>query len=356
MTTNLLFICGSLNQTTQMHQIAQQLADYNCYFSPLYADGIEDFAARRGWLNRTALGGRHKQDTCNYLAENHLLVDYRGEERDYDLVVICTDAIVPKNVRHKRLVLVQEGITVPEGLAYQLVHTFNFLPRYLANTAATGLSDSYDLFCVASEGYRDLFIRKGVRPEKIAVTGIPNFDNLQEFRVNDFPYRGHVLVATTPLRESMQFEDRWAFLRRCVQIANGRQLIFKLHPLENVERARWEIKCVAPNALVFTSGNVNPMIANADVVITQQSTCTYVALALEKETYSQLDIRELTRLMPLQNNGDSARRIAALCKEVLYTPMPVLESMRKLPRERAKVPASASSKQMPKSRWETLKM
>ena len=30
-------------------------------------------------------------------------------------------------------------------------------------------------FCVASEGYRDLFISKGVKPEKIYVTGIPNF-------------------------------------------------------------------------------------------------------------------------------------------------------------------------------------
>jgi hypothetical protein len=47
----------------------------------------------------------------------------------------------------------------------------------LAGTAATGLSDAYHAFCVASEGYRDFFIRKGARPEKIIITGIPNFDN-----------------------------------------------------------------------------------------------------------------------------------------------------------------------------------
>lgn len=345
--TNVLFICGSLNQTTQMHQVAQQFTDFQSYFSPFYADGIEDFAARRGWLDRTALGGRHLADTRAYLAENHLPVDYRGMSRQYDLVVTCTDLIVPRNIRHKRLVLVQEGITTPEGFNYQLVRNFKFMPRYLANTAATGLSDAYDLFCVASEGYRELFIHKGVRPEKIAVTGIPNFDHLSENIENEFPYHGHVLVATTPFRENLQFENRSAFLQRCVQLAAGRQLIFKLHPLENAERARREILRVAPQALVLTSGNVNPMIANAAVVITQQSTCTYVALALHKETYSQLNIHELERLMPLQNKGDSARRIAALCNQVLRTPMSVLESLRKLPR------AAANLKGTPKSHWET---
>jgi len=345
--TNVLLICGSLNQTTQMHQVSQQLAEFQCYFSPFYADGIEDFAAQQGWLDRTALGGRHLTDTQAYLAENHLPVDYRGEGREYDLVVTCSDLIVPHNIRHKRLVLVQEGITVPERFSYHLVRNFNFMPRYIANTAATGLSDAYDLFCVASEGYRELFIHKGVRPEKIAVTGIPNFDNLTENIENKFPYHEHVLVATTPFRENMQFENRTAFLQRCVQLAAGRQLIFKLHPLEDAERARREILRMAPQALVLTSGNVNPMIANASVVITQQSTCTYVALALNKETYSQLDIHELERLMPLQNKGDSARRIAALCNQVIRTPMPVLESMRKIPK------TATNMKQVPKSRWET---
>jgi hypothetical protein len=349
---NLLFICGSLNQTTQMHQIAQQLSEFACFYSPFYADGIEDFAARQGWLDRTALGGRHRQDTLQYLHEKKLPLDYRGVGRRYDLVVTCSDLILPGNIQHTRLVLIQEGITVPEGFNYQLVRNLNFLPRYIANTAATGLSDRYDLFCVASEGYRELFIHKGVRPEKIAVTGIPNFDNLLENTENSFPYHGHVLVATTPFRENMQFENRYAFLQRCVQIAGGRQLIFKLHPLENFERARREILRVAPQAFVFTSGNVNPMIANAAVVITQQSTCTYVALALHKEVYSQLDINELKRLMPLQNNGDSARRIATLCQKVIHTPMPVLEAIRKIPRTADK--STIGMNKIPRGRWETV--
>lgn len=330
MTENILFICGSLNQTTQMHQIASQLpSSYNCHFTPYYADGVEDLAASLGWLDFTVLGGRHMRDTRRYLTEQRLSVDERGEGRDYDLVVTCSDLIVQKNIRGKRIVLVQEGITEPENWTYSLVRTLPFLPRYLANTAASGLSNAYDIFCVASEGYREQFIRKGVRAEKLAVTGIPNFDNIQAHLQNKFPYRNYALVATTPYRESLRYEDRMEFLRQCVGIVDGREVIFKLHPAEDFDRAFSEIRSVFPQALVFHHGNVNHMIANADVVITQQSTCTFVSLALEKETHTLLDPDHLRRLMPIQNNGASAAHIANICKRLLHTPMPVLEQIRK---------------------------
>lgn len=170
-------------------------------------------------MDRTALGGRYRQDTLQDLHKRKLPLDYRGVERRYDLVVTCSDLIVPRNIQQRtRLVLVQEGITVPKGFNYQLVRNLIFLLRYIANIAVTGLSDRYDPFCVASEGYRELFIHKRVRPEKIAVTGIPNFDNLLENTENSFPYHGHVLVATTPFRENMQFENRHAFLQRCYRL------------------------------------------------------------------------------------------------------------------------------------------
>jgi galactitol-specific phosphotransferase system IIB component len=146
----ILFICGSLNQTTQMHQIARQLMDEaECFFTPYYADGIENLAARMGWLDSTVLGGRHRRETDSYLAQHNLKVDLRGESNEYDLVVTCSDLIVQKNIRKKRIVLVQEGITEPEGLAYKLVRWLK-LPRYLANTATNGQSNAYELFCVAS--------------------------------------------------------------------------------------------------------------------------------------------------------------------------------------------------------------
>ena len=328
MTENILFICGSLNQTTMMHKIATQLEECNCFFTPYYADGMEDFAARIGLLNFCVLGGRHLQETKAYLADNNLMIDYRGKNHKYDLVVTCSDLIVPNNIRGKRLVLVQEGITEPEGFTYQLVRRFK-LPRYLANTATTGLSNAYDIFCVASHGYREHFIKKGVRPEKIAVSGIPNFDNLSSWHENDFPFHDYALVVTSPLRETFRRDDRMAFLQRCIQIAQGRPLIFKLHPTENAKRATREIHQLIPDARVFTHGNVNPMIANASVVITQQSTSTFVAIALGKEVYTNLDIDELKHLLPIQNGGVSARKIAGISHRLLHTSMPVLEQIRR---------------------------
>jgi hypothetical protein len=335
MPENILFICGSLNQTKMVHKIARNMGEYNCFFTPYYADGVEQWAARAGFLEFSVFGGRHRHETENYLAENHLSVDYRGEGRDYDLVVTCSDLIIQRNIRNRRLVLVQEGITEPESLMFHLVKWLK-LPRYLANTSTNGLSDAYDLFCVASRGYRDLFIRKGVRPEKIAVTGIPNFDHFDANRTNDFPFHEHVLVATTPYRETFRYDNRPAFLRRCAEIASGRQLIFKLHPIENPKRARREIEKYAPGSLVFEYGNVDHMIANASAVITQQSTCTFVAVALEKEVHTYLNQNELRRLMPIQNGGTSALRIANLCKRILHTPMEALAQVRKGYRRRPK--------------------
>jgi hypothetical protein len=311
-----------------MHNIARQMSDHHCFFTPYYADGIEKAATRAGWLEFTVLGGRHLRDTQDYLANNHLKVDPRGEQRDYDLVVTCSDLIVQKNIRGKRLALVQEGITEPETWMYHLVKALK-LPRYFANTATNGLSDAYDVFCVASEGYARHFIRKGVRTEKIAVTGIPNFDHLSENLQNDFPYERHVLVVTSPLRETLRRDDRAAFLRRCLDIAAGKQLIFKLHPIENAERASAEIARHAPGALVFERGNVNHMIANAQVVITQQSTATFVAVALGKEVHTNLDVAQLKELMPIQNSGASAERIANVCRRLLHTSMPVLQQIRR---------------------------
>jgi hypothetical protein len=318
--SKILFICGSLNQTTQMHKIAKNMmGEHDCYFTPYYADGVEDFAARMGWLDFTVLGGRHRRETDEYLKANNLQVDLRGEKNNYDLVLTCSDLIIPKNIRNKRIVLVQEGITEPESLMYKLVKWFK-LPRYLANTSTNGLSDAYEIFCVASEGYAEHFIRKDVKPEKIAVTGIPNFDNVKEFCENEFPFRGYVLVATSPLRETFRFDNRKAFLQKCVELAGDDQLIFKFHPLENIERAIQEVRQIAPNAMVLTEGNIGPMIANAKKVITQQSTSTFVAVALGKEVHTNLDILELKRLLPIQNGGASASYIARLCSNMLRSP------------------------------------
>jgi hypothetical protein len=318
---NILFICGTLNQTTQMHSIARELTEHNCFFTPFYLDGFTSVLHRLGLMENTAVGEKLSRRVNRYLAENRLPVDPRGKRNNYDLVVMCTDLIVQKNLQGKRLLLVQEGMTEPEGIRYAGVRLLG-LPRYIANTASFGLSNVYHRLCVASPGYRDLFIRKGIPAEKLVVTGIPNFDNVAAFETNKFPYRDFVLAATSPTRETFQRDDREEFIKKVMEIAAGRQVIFKLHPAEKEGRSRREIEKLAPGALVFQDGNVNEMIANCSVLVTQFSTVTYIGLALGKEVYSYLDLEELRRLMPLQNGGTSASHIADECRDLMASPLP----------------------------------
>jgi hypothetical protein len=322
MSGNILFVCGSLNQTTMMHKIAKNLGDFNCYFTPFYADGLVDYLARLGLLNFSILGGQHKKNTEHYLAEQNLPVDFRGKEREYDLIITCTDTLIQKNILGKRVILVQEGMIEPEGLIYWIVRYLK-LPRYFANTATTGLSDEYDVFCVASDGYRRLFIRRGVRPEKIVVTGIPNFDDVEQYLHNDFPLHGFVLAATSSARETFQKDDRIAFIKNARQIAidRAKTLIFKLHPNENIKRAKSEIQKYAPEAIIYEDGNLNHMIANCDVLLTQYTSAVYIGIALKKETYSYFSMKELRRLVPIQNQGSSAAKIAEIARQLIYTPL-----------------------------------
>jgi hypothetical protein len=306
-----------MNQTTQMHQISRHLPEYEHSFSPYYCDGPTEILRRRGLIEFTIAGNKLAGRSRAYLQNHGLPIDYQGKNEPYDLVLTGSDLFLPKNIRHNRIVLVQEGMTDPESIMFHLVKHLRFLPLWLAvGTSTTGLSDAYRAFCVASEGYRDFFIRKGVRPEKIVVTGIPNFDDCQRYCTNDFPYRHYVLACTSALREIFRREDRRAFIRRAVEIAGGRHLIFKLHPNENVQRATREIHRHAPGAMVFPTGSAEEMIANCDVLVTRVSSTALVGLALGKETYSDFDMDELRQLTPVQNRS-AAFNIANVCRRLL---------------------------------------
>ena len=316
MNKNILYICGSRNQTIMLHRISQNIPGYNHYFTPYYADGIERVAARLGLLDFSVLGGEFYRQSTEYFAANNLQLDFRGEAREYELVIICSDLIIPKNIKGKRIVLVQEGMTDPENLAYKMVKKLR-IPYYFGGTAATGLSDMYEIFCVASEGYRELFQMKGVKPEKIRVTGIPNFDNCAENLNNDFPHKGYALVCTSDARETYKSENRKKFILKAKGLSEGKQMIFKLHPNENVPRATREINKYAPGSLVYHKGKTDEMIANCDILITHYSTVVYVGIALGKKVHSSFDINELHRLAPIQNKGTSASIIAGECLKLL---------------------------------------
>src|SRR5262245_2121110 len=198
----------------------------------------------------------------------------------YDLVLTCQDLFIPKNVERSRGVLVQEGMTDPENFMFHVVKHLRFLPRWFASTSATGLSGWFEKLCVASEGFAESFRRKGVPADRIEVTGIPNFDNCERFRSNDFPHRGYVLVCTSDARETFKIHSRKRVIRNAVRIAAGRPIIFKLHPNEIIWWARREIEKFAPGSLIYETGNTEHMVANCDVLITEFSSTALTGLVL----------------------------------------------------------------------------
>jgi len=302
-----------------MHRIGAALerAGCECAYSPFYADGLVGAAARRGWLDFTILGGQARARSIDYLRRSELPTDIGGAGW-YDLVVTGTDVYLPANVRGRPLVLVQEGMFDPETWRYHLTRRLGPL-RALANTASTGLSRAYSRFCVASEGFKDLVVAKGCHPDRVVVTGIPNFDDCSSFLDNDLAMRRYVLAATSSLRETGKAEDRVAFLVRARGLAEERRkpLVVKLHPNERHDRAAREVRIAAPEATLLTEGNTDHLIANCDTLVTRYSSVVLVAAALDKEVVSDIDPELLRRLTPVQNGGRSAELIAAECLEVL---------------------------------------
>lgn len=299
-----------------MLAIGAELREYQCRYTPFYADGLLQWAANRGWLDFTPLAGPLRERSRRCLVEAGVPIDDRGEQDEVDLVVTCTDLVVPRNLRGRKVVLVQEGLTEPEGALYLGVRYLG-LPRVFANTAAFGLSDAYDRFCVASDGYRDLFARKGVRLDKMVVTGIPHFDNIEALRHNDFPHRDFVLICTSNARETFKWDDRRRFLRRALRLAGDRPVIVKLHPAERHSRAEAEVRRFAPHAMVLTDGVTEHMIANAAMVVTQYSTVALTAAALGKPLDSYLDPELIRRVLPTSQSGRASARIADVCRNLL---------------------------------------
>src|SRR5579863_99379 len=91
-----LFICGSINQTTQMHQIAQQLVECHCFFSTYYDDGYPRTLKRLRLTETTPLGYKLSARAAAYLERHDLALDQEGRNGPYDLVVTCSDLIVPE--------------------------------------------------------------------------------------------------------------------------------------------------------------------------------------------------------------------------------------------------------------------
>lgn len=319
-----LFICGSINQTSQLHQVARALPEVESWFSPFFGNSLVDLGRKLRFLETTIGGNKLRQRCVQYLTQHGLLIDIDGRAQSYDLVVTCTDLLpASPRVSETPTLLVQEGMTDPESWASRLVQKSRILPLWLCGTTLTGTSGGYDAMCVASEGYRDLFVRRGAPAAKLHVTGIPNFDDCVRFHDNDLPERGYVLACTSDSRETLRYDDRAGFLKRVHASAQGRAIHIKLHPNEWIGRARREIDRHCPGAVVHVAGNTEALIANCSVLFTQYSSVSFIGLALGKEVHSYFPHEELVRLLPIQNGGRSAFAIADVARDLVGLPREV---------------------------------
>jgi hypothetical protein len=315
-----LLICGNRNHTTTMHTIANALTDCELAFTPYYCDDWSalDVLRRAHLLEFVALGHDFRRKCLAYLESHNLAIDLGGARGGYDLVVTCSDLIVPSNIAGVPLVGVQEGMIDPKHFWWRMMEQFPWLPlpRWTAGTACTGLSHAYDRYCLASEGYRKDFTDRGARADRLVVTGLPNFDNFAGYVRPGHWIEGCVLACTSDGRETFRRDDRKRFIRWALEIAGERPLAFKFHPNERMERAVAEVRHWAPRARALTSGSGEELAANCHTLVTEWSTLAYVGLALGKPTYSYRDLAAHRALLPVQH-GRAARNIAAVCRDVL---------------------------------------
>lgn len=303
-----------------MHQIANELCEFDCWFSQLFTDNaLLNYAINNTTLlNGTVLSNKFREISESYLRQHSLQIDYAARQNQYHLVVYCSDMVVPPRMRQTKTIWVQEGMIDRYTLWSKIVKALKLPPTACGNTSLNGSSNICDIYCAASAGYKQQFAARGTQNPKIVVTGMPNYDNQLQHLNNGFPHHNYVMVATTDMRETYRFENRKAFIKQAVKIAKGRPMLFKLHPNENFERAEKEIRRYAPaDAMIFNKGNTAHMIANCCELITQYSTVVYTGIALGKKVHSWFNLKELKALAPVQNNGTSANTIATICRNYL---------------------------------------
>ncbi|MDN3584580.1 hypothetical protein [Mucilaginibacter flavus] len=316
----ILLITGSMNQTTQMHAISKYLKEFDCWFSPIFSDSsfINLIIRKTSLLSGTILSIQRQNEAESYCTANGLQMDYRAMKNDYDLILCCTDLILPKRVLNTRTLWVQEGMIDRFTIKSKIVQYLKLPAWACGDTSLNGAQDKCDIYCVASQGYKDYLSSMGTAADKIIVTGIPNFDHADTFLHNSFPHHDYVMVATSDIRETFRFENRIAFIQKAVQIANGRRLLFKLHPNELFSRAVIEIRNHTPaDTLILQEGNTGEMIANCQELITQYSSIVFIGMQLGKKVHSFFDLNDLRALMPMQNYGASAQAIANVCHNYL---------------------------------------
>ena len=137
------------------------------------------------------MGNPLRKKAESYMAQNQLNLDYKALENSYDLVVFGSDMLFPQKFVNTKTVWVQEGMIDPYTTLSSIIQKLK-LPRYWSfGTSLNGTSNLCDIYCAASEGYKKYITHYGTDEKKVIVTGIPNYDNLEKFANNDFPYHSY---------------------------------------------------------------------------------------------------------------------------------------------------------------------
>ncbi len=156
-----LFVCGADRQTHEMHRIAQQLSDCRVWFTPYYGGTVLTMLRELGMLERTIAGNRLGEECLGYLRNHHLPIDLDGRRARYDLVVTCSDLVLARNTRARRVVVVHNGrLGVSHLLGSRIAHR---LSRWLGQSPSR--------WCVTSEADRESLHRLGFPGERITVIG-----------------------------------------------------------------------------------------------------------------------------------------------------------------------------------------
>jgi hypothetical protein len=188
-TKKILLLTGSMNQTTQMHEISKYLSEFDCWFSQVYSDSpVFRFLLHRTWiLNKTILGNAFRKKSEEYCGDHGLKVDYGARANHYDLVICCTDLIIPRKIRNTKTIWVQEGMIDPYTIKSKIVKFLGLPPWFCGNTSLNGSTDKCDIYCVASEGYRFSLALKGTHPDKIFVPEYPTMIRCLNLSIIGFP-------------------------------------------------------------------------------------------------------------------------------------------------------------------------
>ncbi len=312
-----LFVCTTKYNASVLKLVANELPDWDCYFTPTYSTPTVTyrFLRRTRLIDRTPLSNEFQARVLTGMQGLGLRLDL-DRTRRYDLIVLGNDFFIPQNLRHFRpKVLVQEGWVWPFSWRRRIGRALH-IPPLLIGANGAGLSGCYDYFCVASTGYRDLFSRSGVHHERMIVTGLPLLDNIVTdlAPMRDASSESHfVLLATHPGREYFEGEKRRNLLLKTRRIARGRPIVVKFHPHEDTDRAAKEVRSWMPEATISTEPDIRRLISNCSELVTTYSTVIFYALALNKPVHCSYPIRKVTQLVPEQNH-EAAQRIASVCR------------------------------------------